>query len=381
MQKRMILMLVATGLVFGAIFGFKWLGSVVANNRIDNMPEPTATVSADQAQAASWVENVEAVGTLVAVNGADVTTEAPGVISAIRFESGQAVRKGDVLLQLDASTQTAALRSMQAAAELAVSQRDRYRQLFEQQLVSKAGLEERESQAISALADVTAQQVLVRQKTIRVPFDGLLGIRQVNLGQYLTPGDPIVGLQALDPIFVDFTLPEQRLSQVLEGMAVDVIVDARPGEHFKGRVIAVEPEVDVDTRNFAVRARLDNAEVKLRPGTSAQIRFDIGPSRDVVVVPQTAISYNPYGNSVYIVSEDREGIAPASDGAPGQLRATQRFVTTGATRGDLVAITEGLQAGELVATSGLLKLRSDTPVTVNNKIQPTAEAQPDPVNR
>jgi membrane fusion protein (multidrug efflux system) len=325
------------------------------------------------------------VGTLVAVNGTDVTTEAPGVVSAIRFESGQRVRKGEVLVQLDASAETASLRALEAALKLAQAQRDRYRELFTtRQAVARADLDERESEAERLQAEVNAQRALIARKTIRAPFDGVLGIRKVNPGQFVNPGDAIVSLQSLDPIYVNFSLPEQEIGRVAVGQAVTASVDALEGRAFTGTITAIEARVDAGTRNFLVQATLENPEELLRPGTFARVRSEIGEPLQVLVVPQTAVSFNPYGNSVFVIAEvDRQPGETDMEGKPlvgRKLVARQRFIRTGATRGDLVAVIEGLSAGERVATSGLLKLRNDAEVTVDNTVQPAAEEQPVPPN-
>lgn len=401
---RMLLMLIVVGAVFGAIFGLKWYGTKMMNQAMDNMPMPPASITAAVARQEQWGDSLGAVGSLAAVNGTHVTTEAAGVVSAIRFESGQQVARGDVLLQLDATTELASLRALEAGLRLAVTQRDRFRELYqERKLVARADLDQRESEVEQLQAQVEAQRALVARKTIRAPFAGRLGIRQVNLGQYLNPGDAIVSLQSLDPIHLDFSVPEQRLAEIRTGLPVTAQVDAAPGRSFEGTVTAIEPEVDLATRNVRVQATLANPDGLLRPGTSARVAAGIGEPRTVVVIPQTAVSFNPYGNSVYVIGSGRQdaeqapAAGPAGDGAagddaPGQaappvqvegdtLTVSQRFIRTGASRGDLVAVLEGLRPGERVATSGLLKLRNGATVVINDRVEPTAEAEPAPDNR
>ena len=380
----MILMLIAVVLIFGGVFIAKAIRGGMTNKFFDNMPQPPVEVSTFEARQEQWSGSAEAVGTLVADNGTDVTTEAGGVVQSIAFESGQAVRKGDLLLQLNTANEQAQLKALDTAARLAVTQRDRWRELGEQKLVSRSEVDERIADAATTQAQAEAQRALIAQKTIRAPFDGVLGIRKVNLGQYLNPGDPIVSLQALDPIHVDFTLPEQRMNQVAIGTPVRLDIDARPGEPFEARVSAIEPAVDASTRNFKVRATLANPGGELRPGTFGRVGFDLGQASDVVVVPQTAVSFNPYGNSVYVVVEAPKPAAdaPPAEGMPQPTHVVkQRFVTTGPSRGDLVGITDGLEPGEVVVTSGLLRLRNDAGVTINNKVQPAAQDKPEPENR
>lgn len=386
--RRMAVMLVLVALVFGGVFGLKWFMASQTNAFFDNMPQPPVAVTAFEARAERWSDREEAVGTFTAVNGTDVTTEAGGVVRAIEFEAGQPVRAGAVLVRLNTENELAALRALEAAAALAATQRDRWQELGRQKLVSQAEVDQRTADAASTRAQAEAQRALIAQKVIRAPFDGLLGIRRVNLGQYVNPGDPIVSLQSLDPIHLDFTLPEQRIGAVLPGTRVHATVDALPGRTFEGEVTAVEPGADPGTRNFRVQATFDNAGHDLRPGTFARVGFDVGGEREVVVIPQTAVSFNPYGNAVYVIEEapaaDGAAAAPAAgdgDAAGPRLAVRQRFVTTGQARGDLVAVSDGLAPGERVVTSGLLRLRNGAEVTINDKVQPTAEADPAPGNR
>lgn len=385
MRKRMIWMLIGAIVIFGGVFGVKAMMSAGMNQFFDNMPQPASAVTAVAAKSERWSDSEEAVGTFVAINGTNVTTEAGGVVKSIEFEAGKPVKAGTVLIRLNTANELATLNSLEATAKLTAVQRDRWRALGKDKLVSQDEVEQRATTAASARADADAQRALIAQKTIRAPFDGILGIRQVNLGQFLNPGDPIVSLQALDPIYLDFTLPEKRMGQVLPGTRVRATVDAMPGRTFEGEVTALQPEVDANTRNFRVQATLDNAESNLRPGTFAHVGFDLGGERDVVVVPQTAISFNPYGNAVYVISKTKRAAGEKDmQGKPltgDKLIVRQRFVKTGATRGDLIAVTDGLKPGEQVATSGLLKLRNDAEVTINNKVQPSADAQPKTENR
>ncbi|TYT26852.1 efflux RND transporter periplasmic adaptor subunit [Luteimonas viscosa] len=382
---RLILMLLATALVFGGVFAVKAFIGAQTNNFFDNMPQPASAVSASVARAERWSDDAEAVGTLVAVNGTDVTTEAGGVVRAIEFEAGQPVKAGDVLVRLNTDNELATLKSLETAARLADVQAERWQQLGKDQLVSLDEVQQRTATAASARAQADAQRALIAQKTIRAPFSGELGIRKVNLGQFVSPGDPIVSLQQLDPIYLDFNLPELYMDKLQQGTTIRATVDALPGKVFEGRVTAIEPGVDPGTRNFTAQATLENPDGELRPGAFAHVSLALGGERDVVVIPQTAVSFNPYGNAVFVISEvpreegetDMQGNALTGD----KLVVNQRFIKTGTTRGDLIAVTEGLKPGERVATSGLLKLRNEAEVTVNNKIQPTSDAQPQAENR
>ncbi|MCR6664394.1 MAG: efflux RND transporter periplasmic adaptor subunit [Luteimonas sp.] len=382
---RMFLMLLLTLLIVGGLFAAKAFMGKQMNNFFDNMPQPAAAITTAEATEQSWSSSLDAVGTLVAVNGTDVTTEAGGVVRRLAFEAGQPVKAGQLLVELNSANELATLKSLEASANLAAVQANRWQQLAGDKLVSAAEAEERTTAAATARAAVDAQRALIAQKTVRAPFDGVLGIRRVNLGQFIAPGDPIVSLQSLDPIYLDFSLPEQYLPSITNGSAIRASVDAIPGESFHGTITAIEPAVDASTRNFKVQATLRNEDGRLRPGTFARVGFDMGGAAQVVVIPQTAVSFNPYGNSVYVVAEvPREEGEMDMQGKPltgNKQIVRQRFVTTGATRGDLVVVTDGLKPGEVVATSGLLKLRNDGEVTVNNKIQPSTDEAPKPENR
>lgn len=382
---RLVLMLVFTALVFGGVFLVKYLISAQTNQFFDNMPQPAAAVSAATATTERWNDDAQAVGTFVAVNGTDVTTEAGGVVRSIEFEAGQPVKAGAVLLRLNTDNELATLKALETSARLADVQAERWQQLGKDRLVSLDEVQQRVAAAASARAQVEAQRALIAQKTVRAPFSGELGIRRVNLGQFVSPGDPIVSLQQLDPIYLDFALPERYMDTLKPGTVVHATVDALPGQAFEGRVTAVEPGVDPQTRNFTAQATLANPDGALRPGAFARVGFALGGERDVVVIPQTAVSFNPYGNAVFVISEvpRKEGETDMQGNAltGNKLVVTQRFIKTGATRGDMIVVTEGLKAGEQVATSGLLKLRNEAEVTINNKVQPAADARPEAQNR
>lgn len=386
MNKRMIIMLVTTGVVFGGIFGFKWFGNKMMNQFFDNMPIPPVAITATEAQAQTWPATIEAVGTVTAVNGIAVSAEVAGVVQSIRFQSGDRVAAGTVLVTLDSMMDQAELRTLEAQRDLAETELARGRELFGSEVMAKSQFDRLESAAAQAAARIEAQRALIAKKTIRAPFAGALGIRQANLGQYVSPGTPLVTLQSLDPIYVNFALPEQRLGILAAGLPVTAGVDAFPDAAFEGRITAIEPRVDEGTRSFNVQATLRNANARLQPGLSARVHIALPKAESYVVVPQTAVSYNPYGNSVYII----QAAPPASGGTPGgdaqaagggaepQLVVTRRLIKTGPTRGDFVAVIEGIQSGERVATSGLLKLRNGAAVIINNAVQPGAELTPSP---
>ena len=384
-RKRMILMLIAALVIFGGVFGIKAMIGAQTNKFFDNMPLPAVAVSSANALAQKWSDDAESVGTFVAVNGADVTTEAGGVVRSIEFSAGQPVRAGAVLVRLNAANELATLKSLEASAKLAMVQADRWQKLGKEKLVSLDDVQSKVTAAATAQAQVDAQRALIEQKTIRAPFSGVLGLRKINLGQFINPGDPIVSLQQLDPIYLDFSLPEQRIGEMVEGTMIRATVDAMPGVVFDGRVTAIESLVDPSTRNFKAQATVQNPDGKLRPGSFAHVDFALSGERNVVVIPQTAVSFNPYGNAVFVIEKtkrkdgetDMQGKPLTGD----KFIVKQRFIKTGATRGDLVSVAEGLKAGEQVVTSGLLTLRNDAEVTINNKVQPTADAVPQAANR
>jgi len=380
-NRRMIMMLAATGLVFGAIFGFKWFGNTMMNRFFDTMPIPPVAITVAAAQEQTWPATIDGIGTVAAVNGVAVTTEVAGVVESIRFESGHRAAEGAVLVTLDAAMDQADLRTLEAQRDLAETELARGRELYGLESFAKSQLDRAESEAAQAAARVEAQRARIGKKVLRAPFAGVLGIRQVNIGQYVSPGTPLVTLQSLDPIYVNFTLPEQRLGAIAAGLSVTASFDAFPDANVEGTITAIEPKVDENTRNVTVQATFRNPKARLQPGLFARVQIALPKSEDHVVVPQTAVSYNPYGNSVYVVQEkpaagDQPGTAGGSKGP--DLVVTRRLIKTGPTRGDFVAVIEGLKPGERVATSGLLKLRNDAAVIINNAVEPGAELNPSP---
>ncbi|MGH8530157.1 MAG: efflux RND transporter periplasmic adaptor subunit [Nevskiales bacterium] len=400
MKLRMFIMLIAVGVVFGAVFGMKWFGNKMMNEYTDKAPIPPATITAAAAATMSWDNRLEAIGSFVPVNGTDVTTESGGIITSIHFESGAQVEKGARLITLDSANEAAELKRLQAQADLAETNRVRREKLLHLEAISKSDYDAAASEAGAAKAAVDAQRAKLAQKNIHAPFAGVLGIRQVNLGQYLAPGTAIVTLQTLDPINFDFSLPEQQIATVQPGLKIAVKIDAYPDAEFTGEIAAIEPKVDEATRSFKLRARLTNSDLLLRGGQFGKVQLILPGERSLLVVPRTAISYNSYGTSVFVVQkkqnpapaadnpgqddneqkEDKEEQKPAEEmaGAPPttDLEVIQRFVKTGDAKGDFVAVVEGLKEGEQVATSGLLKLRNQQPVIINNSVMPEAELEP-----
>lgn len=373
--KRMIVMLIVAAVVFGGVFGWIWFTGMMTNQYFDNLPAPTATVSATRAVDDSWPREIRAVGTVKATNGVDLTTELGGIVRSIEFDNGAYVEAGEVLARLDVDADQAQLAALRAARDLAESERNRLRRLREQNSVSESELDQAESRYRQAVAENRAQQARIEQKILRAPFDGYLGIRRVDLGEYIAPGTAIVPLRALQPIFLDFSLPERHLSHIEIGADVSATTDAWPDRTFDGRVSSVERSIDESTRSFLAQATFENDDMKLRPGMFASVTIRWGEPRDVLMVPQTAVSFNPYGNSVYVIQGEGDGQAENAE-----LTVEQRLVQTGERRGDMVEITDGLDAGERVATSGLLKLRNGSKVKINNEVQPASDLDPQPAS-
>jgi len=370
-MKRMIIMLLGVGILFGGVFGYKAFVGAMMGDFFDNMPEPVASITATEVREVAWAERLEAVGSLAAIQSTLLTTEVGGIVREIRFDSGSSVEAGSELLTLDAETDQARLRSLEAAERLARVELERAKRLVAQRNLPEAELPRRQSETDQATAAVAEQRARLRQKTLRAPFAGDLGIRQVSIGQFLAAGDPIVLLQTRDPIHINFSLSERHVARLASGQTLTVSLDT-DDTRFEGRITAIEPAARESTRSFAVQAVLANPEGKLRPGMFGRVQLETGAERAVRVVPQGAIRFNPYGNIVFVLAEDEDGV----------LRVNQRFVQTGARRGELVEIVEGLEPGDRVATSGLLKLRNQAPVTVNDDpaLQPGEDPDPRPAN-
>ena len=376
MAKRMILMLIVVGVVFGAIFGFQAFKAKTIRQAMAALSAPAQTVSATKAEYQEWQARLEGVGTLRAVNGADLSSQASGIVAAIHFESGADVKAGTLLVELMAADDIAKLQSLKAVAALARITYERDLRQLKAQAVSQQTVDSDEQTLKSDEAQVAQQQATVDYKFVRAPFSGRLGIRQVDLGQYLSAGTAIVTLQQLDPIYVDFYLPQQALNQIKVGQQVAAKVDTYPGQKFPGEILAINSKVDPATRNVQVRAALKNPDHKLMPGMYATVDIDAGAPQRYVTLPQTAIAYNSYGSTVYIVDDKGKD----AKGRP-RLVARQTFVTTGATRGDQVAVLSGVSEGDTVVTSGQVKLHNGSPIVVDNAVEPTADANPTPVDQ
>ena len=400
LAKRMTIMLIAIGVLFVLVIGFNVFKGIMIGKFMKSMGNPPQTVSTMKADYMAWQPHVDAVGSVRAVHGVDLAFEVSGVADAVRVKSGSDVKAGEVLVELRDQDDRAKLASLQATAKLAELTANRSKQQLAVQAISRAQYDTDTANLKSAQAQVAAQQALVDKKTLRAPFDGRIGIITVNPGQYINPGDKVATLQQLDPVYVDFTLPQDSLQQLQVGGRVEVTSDAYPGKSFVGRINATDPKVDPTTRNVGVEATLPNPDKNLMPGMFANVAVDTGSQQRYLTLPQTAITFNPYGDTVFVV---HEGTPPQTDengkpvpakpdadsgsakAAPGQkgpnAYVEQRLVTVGPRRGDQVAILKGLKPGEVVVTSGQLKLKNGTPVNINNSVQPAFNPNPHPVEQ
>ena len=375
MIKRMLIMLVLVGATLFGVFGFKSFVDGKIKEAMSGMGNQPQTVATAVAQLTEWQDRVEAVGSLRAVRGADLSLELAGIVDKIEFKSGQDVKVGDVLLRLRNDDDVAKLESLEAVAKLAKITYDRDLKQYKAQAVSQATIDSDAANLKNSNAQVEQQRAIVDKKILRAPFDGNLGLRQVDLGQYLAPGTVIVTLQALTPIYADFLLPQQALDKIEVRQPVTAKTDTYPGKTFKGKITAINPKVDTSTRNVQVRATIENPDKQLVPGMYVTVDTEVGEPGKMVTLPQTAISYNSYGDLVYVVEEKGKG----PDGKP-QLTVRQTFVAVGPTRGDQVAIMKGLKEGTTVVTAGQMKLRNGVPVVVNNSVVPKDDPNPKPVD-
>ena len=375
MIKRIIITLCLLGIVFGGVFGWRAFVDSKIQEAISNMEAPPVAVSAMPASSQVWVPEFQAVASLQAVNGVEVTGEVPGLITAIHFQSGQKVRQGDLLVELDMSADRAQLQSLQAAEDLARVQYKRLQNLVQRNMAPQSDLDEAEAKFKQAQAEVRKQQALINKKQIRAPFEGMLGLRKVDKGQYMQPGVPIVSLQAMHPIYADFSLPQENVHQVELNQRIEFRVDTGPEQVYEGRITAFESKVSPTSRNIRIQATLPNTDEVLRPGMFGQVKVEFGQPREMITLPQTAISSNPYGDVVFVLTETEES-------QPGQTlyQASRRFVHTGDTRGDQVAVTKGIAESDLVVTAGGHKLREGAKAVINNDVEPAFSPHPEVPN-
>ena len=389
MTKRMLIMLGGLLLILLALaFGFY----LHIQKLIASAPKPTPqTVTATKVSSQDWQPALAAVGSVVPVRGVDVTTEIAGLVRELHFKSGQDVKKGDVLVELNADSDKAQLAALEAASELSATVLKRDKAQFDAQAIAQAQVDADAADLKSKRALAAQQQAIIDKKTIRAPFSGKLGITTVNPGQYLNPGDKIVTLQTIDPIYVDFNLPQKQLGSLQVGQVVNVTSDGFAGVVFPGKITAISPKVDTTTRNVVVEATLANPKRQLLPGMFANASVEVGDKKHYLTLPQTAITYNPYGSTVFVIQTADEAAAAARAAASGASAAApapaasgnglvvqQTFVTTGETRGDQVAILKGLKEGQQIVTSGQLKLKNGTAIVIDNSVVPANSPNPTP---
>ena len=372
--RRMTIMLCGVFLLLGLIFGFNQLKTFMIKHFIAGMGLPPATVSTMVVESTAWQPKLSSVGNVRAFRGVELSTEIGGLVQNVAIKSGMDVKEGELLIKLNDASDVAQLNSLKALADLAKVINERDRQQLEIQAISKNVFDTSKADAKSKQAQVEQQTALVAKKNLKAPFSGRVGIVVINPGQYVNPGDKLLTLQTLDPIFVDFNLPQSNAEQIQVGQEIVVTTDAFKGSSFTGKVTAVSPKVDTNTRNIQIEAQLANPDKKILPGMFANVNIKLGDEVKLLTLPQTAVTYNPYGSTVFIAKptgkKDKQG-KPA-------LEAQQVFVTTGLTRGDQVAILKGVEEGATVVTSGQLKLKNGTPLIVNNKVLPSNSPNPQP---
>jgi len=374
MLKRMIVMLAATLVVVAGLgfVKFKQIQTAIAEGAAyQPPPEAVTTIVASQQE---WPATLTAIGTVAAVRGVTVSADLPGVVERVAFESGQAVREGDVLAVLDTRQERAQLAAAEAQHDLARVSFDRMQGLLNERVISKAEFDRATADQRQADARVGEIRAMIERKTIKAPFSGVLGLRRVNLGQYLSGGDPLVTLEALNPIYVNFGVPQQAAGQMRSGRTVHATTDDASGGDYSGRITAIDSVVDEATRNVQVQATFANPGGRLRPGMFVQTEINVGAKRVVTSLPASAISYAPFGDSVYVVAEMKNDKGQPYKGV------RQQFVKLGGTRGDQVGVVSGVKPGDEVVTSGLFKLRNGAAIQINNNVTPANSPKPKPEN-
>lgn len=369
-------MLIVVGLVLGGIFWFINFKGRMIKEFMMSQGEPLQTVSTTTAGYLEWLPKQEAVGSLQAVQGTNISAEVSGIVAEIHFKQGDNVKLGTPLLQLRADDDIAKLASLKATAQLARTTYQRDLKQFRAEAISKQTVDTDKANLDIALANIAYQQALIDKKLIRAPFTGRLGVRLVDVGQYLDAGTPIANLQALDTIFADFFLPQQALAKLKIGQQVTLKTDAYPTQTFTGTITVINPKLDINTRNVLIRATLKNPKHKLLPGMYAAVNVTTGQAERYITLPRTAITFNSFGATVYRVEKNGKD----EKGRP-RLITKQSFVTTGETRGDQIAILKGVNEGETIVTSGQIKLRNGSPVAVDNSIQPSNDEAPQPIDQ
>ena len=373
MRKKILFTILGVLVMIGILGGIKGLqiNRMIATGSQSAPPPETVTTAVVRSE--SWESLMTSVGSLEAVQGVMLTAELSGKVVRIAFEPGTKVKAGDLLLQQDVSSEEAQLRAAEATVALTKLELERSRKLLMKNAVAQAKYDSDDAQYKQAVAQIDGIRATIRKKTIRAPFAGSLGIRLVNLGQILNEGEPIVSLQTIDPIFVNFSLPQQQLAQVKQGLKVRVTADALPGQTIEGEITAISPEVDVATRNIRIQATVANSQERLRPGMFVNVVVVLPSREEVLVIPTTAVLYAPYGDTVFVVheKETKKGVQPAEV-------VQQKIVQLGEKRGDFVALVSGLNKGETVVSTGVFKLRNDQAVVVDNALAPVFKLAPQP---
>ena len=371
-RRKAIVIAIALLLAIGVfVVGIKFLQIGKMMSTPHTMPPTTVTSASVKEE--DWAPRLTAVGSVSAVQGAVVSAELAGVVSEINFENGGEAKKGEVLMKLDASQEEALLRSAEAEAQLAQTDLERSRDLAMKKVVSSAELDSAQSKFRRMNAVIDQMRSNITKKTVTAPFDGQLGIRQVNVGQMINAGQQVVGVTALNPVYVDFALPDQYLSKLAKDLEVTVRSDAFPGRLFKGKLTAINSMVDPVTRNVPLQATLENPDHALHPGMFTKVEVALAETKKTIVIPGSAVSYAPYGDSVFVIEKQKD---PKTGKESEMLR--QQFARIGEARGDFVAVTQGLKAGQTVVSTGVFKLRNGMPVTVNNDLAPKPELNPKP---
>jgi membrane fusion protein (multidrug efflux system) len=369
-----LLMFVVAGLIYFGLGYFKVnqiMGFVQLAKSGAFAPPPTA-VTTTVAEKSQWQPTLESIGTVTAINGVTISTDLAGIVSKIAFESGSKVKAGDLLVQLNTDQEQAQLASAEAQQDWTQVTLTRNQDLLAKRTVSQSDYDSAAAQFRQAKAAVEQYKAIIARKTLRAPFDGVVGIRQVNLGQYLNTGDSVVTLQSFDPIYVNFSLPQQDLSKLTEGQSVELNLDAYGDKVFSGKITAINSLVDQNSRNIQLQATLPNAETQLRPGMYARVKVLLPETQEVIAVPSSAIHYAPYGDSVFLVTEMKSEDGKTYKGVK------EQFVKLGQTKGDLTAIVSGVKPGDELVTSGVFRLKSGAPIIVNNQAKPGTELSPTP---
>jgi membrane fusion protein, multidrug efflux system len=372
MAKRMVAMLVLTVVVLGALGFVKFKQVQTAVQAAATFAPPPEAVTSIVAKQEVWPASLSVIGTMEAVHGVVVSADLPGTVSKINFESGQAVKEGEIIIELDTRQERAQLAALEAQRDLAKINFGRTQKLVDQGVISRQEYDTSVASQKQTEANVGEIRATIERKTIRAPFSGILGIRKVNLGQYLAAGNPIVQLQSMNPIYVNFGVPQQSGTQVKVGGSVTVTAQDLGGKEFTGRVTALDSVIDEATRNYQVQATLANPQGKLKPGMFVQVAMHYGTPRDAVTLPASAINYAPYGDSVFIITDLKD---PKGNSYRG---VRQQFVKIDGSRGDQVAVVSGVKPGDEVVSSGVFKLRNGAAVIINNKVQPENNPAPKP---